>query len=411
MESLYQKPEQNPTSGLTLRTNHACGGASVLGRAAARRYNHGEIADSEVSVMRAAVMRNQQIVVAEAPEPEPGRGEVIVKSLACGICGTDLHARKHAETMVEVSRRTGGAFDMDLSRDLIFGHEFCAELVDYGPGTEKRIKLGRRICSMPLILRPEGAQTVGLSTEHPGGYGQYMRLTESLLLEVPNGLATEHAALTEPMAVGLHAVEKARIANDEVPLVLGCGPVGLAVIATLKLKGIHPIIAADFSARRRQFAQTMGADVVVDPKQNSPYESWKEVATYADPSQAPKFEPPIPPSPYRPAVIFECIGVPGIVSSIMVAAPSLARIVVVGVCLESDSYEPFFGLTKELNIQFSIAYNGAEFAATMRNIAEGRLNVQPLITGRVGLGGVEKAFEALALPDTHAKILIDPWRN
>src|SRR5580658_4720415 len=117
MESLYQKPEQNPTSGLTLRTNHACGGASVLGRAAARRYNHGEIADSEVSVMRAAVMRNQQIVVAEAPEPEPGRGEVIVKSLACGICGTDLHARKHAETMVEVSRRTGGAFDMDLSRD------------------------------------------------------------------------------------------------------------------------------------------------------------------------------------------------------------------------------------------------------------------------------------------------------
>ncbi len=361
--------------------------------------------------MRAAVMRNQQIVVADAPEPKPGPGEVIVKSLACGICGTDLHALKHAATMLEVSRRTGGAFDMDLSRDLIFGHEFCAELADYGPGTEKRIKLGRRVCSMPLVLRSGAAQTVGLSTEHPGAYGQYMRLTESLLLEVPNGLETEHAALTEPMAVGLHAVEKARIGSDEVPLVLGCGPVGLAVIAALQLKGIYPIVAADFSSRRREFAQVMGADVVVDPRQNSPYESWKQVAAYDDPSQAPKFEPPIPPSPYRPAVIFECIGVPGIVSTIMVAAPSMARIMVVGVCLEPDSYEPFFGLTKELNIQFSIAYNGAEFAATLRNIADGRLNVQPLITGRVGLGGVAGAFEALASPQTHAKILIDPWRD
>ena len=361
--------------------------------------------------MRAAVMRNKVIVVKDVPVPEPGPGEVLVKSLACGICGTDLHALKHADTMIEVSRRTGGAFDMDLDRDLTFGHEFCAELVDYGPRTDKRIKTGRRVCSMPLVLRPEGAQTVGLSSEHPGAYGQFMRLTESLLLEVPNGLSTEHAALTEPMAVGFHAVEKARMQKDDVPLVLGCGPVGLAVIAALKLKGVHPIVAADFSTRRREFAQVMGADVVVDPKAHSPYESWKQVAAYADPSKAPKFEPPIPPSPYRPAVIFECIGIPGIVSSIMVAAPSLARIVVVGVCLEPDSYEPFFGLTKELNLQFSVAYKGAEFAATLRNIADGNLDVAPLITGRVGLSGVAGAFEALSSPDTHAKILIDPWRE
>ena len=360
--------------------------------------------------MRAAAMRNKRIVVIDAPEPTPGPGEVIVKSLACGICGTDLHALKHAETMLEVSKRTGGAFDMDLSRDLVFGHEFCAELVDYGPKTLKRLSAGTRVCSMPLVLRGDGAQTVGLSTEHPGGYGQFMRLTESLLLEVPNGLSSEHAALTEPMAVGFHAVEKGRIASDEVPLVLGCGPVGLAVIASLKMKGVSPIVAADFSPRRREFARIMGADIVVDPKQNSPYESWKEAAAYADPSKAPKFEPPIPPAPYRPAVIFECVGVPGVLKAIMVNAPSLARVVVVGVCLEPDDYEPFFGLTKELNIQFSIAYNGAEFATTLRNIAEGRLNVAPLITGRVGLGGVAEAFEALASPDTHAKILIDPWR-
>ena len=95
-----------------------------------------------------------------------------------------------------------------------------------------------------------------------------MRLTEFLLLEVPNGLSTERAALTEPMAVGYHAVKKARLEKDDAPLVIGCGPVGLAVIAALKLDGVHPIVAADFSPRRRELALQMGADFVVDPKKS-----------------------------------------------------------------------------------------------------------------------------------------------
>ena len=87
---------------------------------------------------------------------------------------------------------------------------------------------------MPVLIRSTGVETVGYSNENPGGYGEYMRLTEGLLLEVPNGLSSEHAALTEPMAVGYHAVEKARMDKRDAPLVIGCGPVGLAVIAALK---------------------------------------------------------------------------------------------------------------------------------------------------------------------------------
>ena len=121
-----------------------------------------------------------------------------------------------------------------------------------------------------------------------------MRLTELLLLEVPNGLSTERAALTEPMAVGYHAVQKARLGKDDAPLVIGCGPVGLAVIAALKLNGVHPIVAADFSPRRRELALQMGADFVVDPKEKSPYESWREMAVYSDPSKAPMLPPWIP---------------------------------------------------------------------------------------------------------------------
>ena len=197
--------------------------------------------------MRAVVMLNHELTVEDIPVPEPGPGEVLVKTLACGICGSDLHALKHTEKLVEVSERSNGVFNMDLSRGIVMGHEFCFEVVDFGPNTDRSLKAGTRAVSMPVLIRPTGVETVGYSNDNPGGYGEYMRLSEKLLLAVPNGLPTHKAALTEPMAVGLHAVEMARLTKDDVPLVIGCGPVGLAVIASLRMKGVQPIIAADFS--------------------------------------------------------------------------------------------------------------------------------------------------------------------
>jgi threonine dehydrogenase-like Zn-dependent dehydrogenase len=361
--------------------------------------------------MRAAVMRNKKLVVDDIATPAPGPGEALVKTLACGICGSDLHALKHAEKLVEGARRSGGPFIMDLARDVVMGHEFCAEVVDYGPKTQRRFKPGARVCAMPVLIRPTGAETVGYSNDHPGGYGEFMRLTEKLLLEAPNGLATERAALTEPLAVGYHAVARARMEKDDAPLVIGCGPVGLAVIAALKLKGVHPIVAADFSPRRRALAQEMGADVVVDPREKSPYESWRELAAYRDLARAPQLPPWMPGPALRPAVIFECVGVPGVIETIMAAAPAQARMVVVGVCMERDHIEPLFGINKELNLQFVLGYTGEEFADTLRNLAEGKVNGDPLVTGKVGVEGVAQAFEDLASPERHAKILVEPWRS
>lgn len=361
--------------------------------------------------MRAAIMRGKKLVVDNIPAPVPGAGEVLVKTLACGICGSDLHTLKYGEKLVEASRKAGAPFVMDLARDVVMGHEFCAEVVDYGPQTQKRLKAGTRVCSMPVLITAGGVKAVGYSNEHPGGYGELMRLTEFLSLEVPNGLSTEQAALTEPMAVGYHAVQKARLDRDDAPLVIGCGPVGLAVIAALKLGGVHPIVAADFSRRRRELAQQMGADLVVDPKEKSPYESWRQMAAYSDPAKAPMMPPWMPGPALRPAVIFECVGVPGMIESIMAAAPGNARIVVVGVCMDRDQIEPLAGISKELNIQFVLGYSPEEFAATLSHLAEGRVNADPMITGKVGVEGVAKAFEDLASPETHAKILVEPWRS
>jgi threonine dehydrogenase-like Zn-dependent dehydrogenase len=296
---------------------------------------------------------------------------------------------------------------MDLTRDVVMGHEFCAEIIDHGPRTTRALRAGTRVCSRPVLIRDTGPQTIGYSNDHPGGYGEFMRLSEALLLPVPEGLATEAAALTEPMAVGLHAVQKAWLEPEDAPLVIGCGPVGLALIAALRLLDVRPIVAADFSPRRRELAVALGADVVVDPAKTTPWDSWRDVAAvWRDSSRAPAPPPWLPGPPLRPAVAFECVGVPGVLDQIMAAAPRGSRIVVVGVCMEADAIHPMLGIVKELNLQFVLGYTQDEFAAMLGHIAEDRIPTAPLITGRVGIDGVAKAFEELASPERHAKILV-----
>src|SRR4029079_6820527 len=187
---------------------------------------------------------------------------------------SDLHARKHAHRMVELAKHFPARKPMDLSRDVVFGHEFCCEILDYGPDTARKFKAGARVCSLPALLTAQGPQGIGYSNDNIGAYAERMLLSEELLLEVPNGLAAEHAALTEPLAGGVHAVAKANIRGGEVPLLIGCGPVGLAVIAALKIRGLHPIVAADYSPARRRLAERLGADIVVDPARSQPYPTW-----------------------------------------------------------------------------------------------------------------------------------------
>lgn len=342
--------------------------------------------------MRAAIMRDAKIVVDTVPEPEPQAGEVLVATLACGICGSDLHALQHGPQMVEASREAGAPTVMDLSRDVIMGHEFCAEILDYGPGTSRQYEKGTRVVHPALLIRGAELHGIGYSNDVPGGFAERMLLMESMLVPVPNGLSSEHAALTEPMSVGIHAVARARAKAGDTAIVVGCGPVGLAVIAGLRLAGVESIVAADFSPMRRALAERMGAHVVVDPAQRSGFDAWLELGHL------------------RPPAIFECVGVPGVLQDIIREAPRQSRIVVVGVSMQADVIKPMVAIVKELDVLFSFGYLPEEFAHTLHSLAEGDIEAEPLITGDSGLDGVAAAFEELALPDKHAKILVAPSR-
>jgi 2-desacetyl-2-hydroxyethyl bacteriochlorophyllide A dehydrogenase len=339
--------------------------------------------------MRASVLRGGRMVLRDdVAEPVPGPGQVLVGVKACGICGSDLHFAKHGADVLELNDRVEGfggysGMNIDLNRDVFMGHEFAAEVLEAGPDTDAPAT-GTLVTSLPVLVSTTGIEPIVYSNNTIGGYAERMLLSAPLLTPIPNGLDPRHAALTEPMAVGLHAVNKSAIQRTESALVLGCGPIGIAIIAGLRRRGVENIVAADYSARRRQLAHGMGATATVDPADGSPFDST------------------------TPAVVFEAVGVPGIIDDILRRAPVGARVVVAGVCMQADTVHPYFAIAKQINVQFVLAYDPAEFTDCLRAIAEGDIEVAPMITGEVGLDDVGAAFDDLAHPDAHCKIVVTP---
>jgi threonine dehydrogenase-like Zn-dependent dehydrogenase len=269
------------------------------------------------------------------------------------------------------------------------GHEYVGEVVAAGPGTEAP-ETGTVVTSMPAAITASGMEPRLYSNTAPGGYADYMLLDAALLLPVPDELDPRLAALAEPMAVGLHAVTMSSIEPGAGAVVIGCGPAGLSVVAALEAHGAGPIIASDFSPARRGLGRTMGADEVVDPAAGGIFDAWARTGGGAAP------------------VVFEAVGVPGILDDVLRLAPFSTRVVVVGASMEPDAITPYFGIAKEVSLQFVQAYTPGEFAESLRRIADGEVDVAPMITGEVGLEDVESAFAGLGNPQRHCKILVRP---
>lgn len=364
----------------------------------------------------------------EVPAPEPADGQLVLNVASCGICGSDLHAKDHADELNSVTEEIGYRDFMRSDTPVVMGHEFSGEVAARGRKTPKAFKVGTRVVSFPLVRAHGGVHLTGLSPLAPGGYAEQVLVQAAMTFAVPNGLSMDVAALTEPMAVALHAVRRSEVKRRDTAIVIGCGPVGLAIICQLKTLGVGTIVASDFSPGRRALAAHCGAHVVVDPKVDSPYEKagssgmltdapalyetgmsameklrklpgWQHVYRAADALGAA--------GPKRP-VIFECVGVPGVLDGIIGAAPLNSRVIVAGVCMGADQLRPSMGNVKEIDLRFVFAYTPLEFRDTLYMLADGKLDASALVTGKVGLDGVAAAFQALGDPEAHAKILVDP---
>lgn len=380
--------------------------------------------------MKAVVCHQGELTVEEVSAPTAGKGQVLIDVERCGICGSDLHARSHADELADSAEAVGYPTAMRPDHRIVLGHEILGTVAGYGPGTRKQWKKGTRVVGLPLVQAADKApKLVGFDEAASGGYAQQVVLQEAFTFAVPGELDADTAAFTEPLAVALHAVRRGSVGKRQRAYVIGCGPIGLAVILMLKASGVKTVIASDFSERRRALAKECGADVVVDPAVQGPFDAVPVTGPLASMPGLLDFAfdavgklrrvPGLPwehllrvgnsvgASPAGP-VVFECVGVPGILEQLVSSAPLRTRIVVAGVCMEPDTFRPSIAINKELDLRFVFGYDPGEFAETLSMLAKGQVDPGPLHTGTVGLDGVAGAFDDLGNPEQHAKILVDP---
>jgi 2-desacetyl-2-hydroxyethyl bacteriochlorophyllide A dehydrogenase len=341
--------------------------------------------------MKAAYVENGQVHVGEMPDPVPAKGQALVRTHSCGLCASDQHFLKGGRNIIALSQQLGGPYAaLDFARPFVPGHEYAGEVLDYGPGSQRKVKVGRRVTSVPIMMAEGGHKVIGYSHECPGGFGELMLLDENLLLEIPASMPDDHAAMIEPLAVGLEHARRGRPDKSDAALVVGCGAIGLGVIAGLKLMGIAPIVAADFHPARRDLAIQMGAHIAVDPREISPYA-------------------PLPDFGNRAVnIIYECVGLPGMLQQIIASAPFEGRIVMGGYCMEEEHFFSFVAQNKRLNIQFAGGEEAQDMDTALRGIDDGTIDISAWIGGRIGLGSVAQAMAEMSGLAAPIRTVVDP---
>ena len=210
--------------------------------------------------MRAARCREPgRVEVIEVPVPSPGPGEVLLRVSRCGICGSDLHWYHGGIPLPAVCP----------------GHEISATVADVGPGVG-RVRAGDRVavegirtCGVCAHCRSSDYELcrnngmIGMTV--PGGFSDYLVTTERHLFAVPPGVDDETAQLTEPLAVGVHALRLADLEIGQRVLVLGAGTIGLTAIAAARAGGAGEIVATARRPHQREAALALGATRVFDP--------------------------------------------------------------------------------------------------------------------------------------------------
>jgi threonine dehydrogenase-like Zn-dependent dehydrogenase len=300
-----------------------------------------------------------------------------------------------------------GLSNYDPNADIVMGHEYCAEVVDYGPQTQGTWSVGTRVSSIPALLTTDGVRIIGQSPEAPGGFGEYFLLTEGMTQVVPTDLPNELVAIADAISVGWYYVNRAAVTPKEVPLVFGCGAIGLSAIASLTRLGVGPIVAVDFVASRRETARAMGAAVVVNPAEISPFASWREVAYgSSDPIRDMMGLLDLP-----TCVVFECVGVPGVLDSIIKGCERGTRVFSAGGAPEGDHIHTMVAKRKGLNIQFGGGPSMTHWNEAFEEVCSGRLGVTPMFGRTVGLAEVAAAIDEARDANGPARIIVVPSRG
>jgi (R,R)-butanediol dehydrogenase/meso-butanediol dehydrogenase/diacetyl reductase len=341
--------------------------------------------------MKAAVFQGvgKPLAIETVPTPQAGPGELVLRVHHCGICGSDLHATQEGTFLVP--------------NGTVLGHEFAGEIVESGAADWK---VGDMVTALPLFscleCAPRGEckdglgilcgrnRIVGLNLATPGAYAEYVKVSARETMRLPAQVKTREGATTEPLSVGLHAVHCGKVGIGDRVLVLGAGPIGLAVAIFARIAGARNVVVSEYAPARREAAGALGATAVIDPAREDVAEAFRKHAGGP------------------PNVIFESVGLPGMIQKCVDMAGVQARVVVVGVCMHEDRFLPMIANFKEISIQFVMGYLRSDWRIVLDLLDSGRVDPRALITDEVSLAQLPAAFEGLRKPSTQIKILVRP---
>jgi threonine dehydrogenase-like Zn-dependent dehydrogenase len=321
--------------------------------------------------------------VAVVPDPVAGPGEVVIEVLACGLCGSDVHAIEHGHT----------------EPGQILGHEFGGRIAEVGPGVTGW-QTGQPVavnplgacqacseCAAGLPFRCAALPNVGLSA--PGAYAEYIAVNAGQLVPLPEGMPVEQGAHAEPLAVALEAISQADVGPGDAVLVHGVGSIGLNAIMGLRLAGVDHIVGAGRSPGRRAAAAAVGADAVIDTRETS-------LRDYVAESGR-KFR-----------AVIDCSGAIGLFAESLDVLAGGGTFVEVALTSDVPAVNLFGLVQGGFRMAGTCAYSYASYEAAVGHIAAGRVPVGAIISERVSLDDTPSALARLQAPGDLVRILSLP---
>ena len=340
--------------------------------------------------MKAALFKKVDLPlsVETVEKPTPGKGELLLKVAACGICASDIHAARTADY---------------LPANTIMGHEFIGEVVGMGEDVEDWAT-GQLVTALPDLSCGKCAMCkkgryrecsdflpLGFVPEAAGAYAEYVRVTAENSLPLGDKISMTDAAMIEPLAVGYDAVRRGRIKPTDRVLVIGAGPIGLTVVQWCRFVGAEHVVASDLVDSRLQVARQVGATAVINGG-----EEQDVIAAYRRETGT------------EPNVIIEVVGAPGMIKRCIDMASYGTRIVVVGVCMQPDTIVPVDAILKAIELSFCYGYSREDWAFIISMIEQGRIDPSPIVTSTVGFDEFSETFETLKKPGEQLKVLLVP---
>ncbi len=318
-------------------------------------------------------------------DPTPGAGELVVKVGRCGICGSDLHMTEDAA--------------YGCQKGDVLGHEFAGEVMALGKDTAASPgapKVGDLVSVIPLKscgtcehCRKGEVQWCANFGLQGGGYAEYAVTRPNQCVPLPSGLTLADGAIIEPLAVALHGVNLSGLKAGDKVLVLGAGPIGLAVAFWARRMGAGRVAVQDIAEFQHGRATDMGADAfVVDPA---------DPVGSAERSLGGKAD-----------IVFECVGLPGLIAQAVDQVRPRGTILLLGLCTKPDTFNSFAMLSKEVRLVTSAFFTVPEYEAALKALEQGAVEPRVMVTGTISLADTPAIYESLKRRTEQCKVMIAP---